>query len=50
MNALQDKSLPAKDLLQPFTGIKKEKAWRVLEFLQAEEKVRVDARGFVSRK
>jgi ATP-dependent DNA helicase RecQ len=50
MNALQGKSLPAKDLLQPFTGIKKEKAWRVLEFLQAEEKVRVDARGNISRR
>jgi ATP-dependent DNA helicase RecQ len=50
MNALQERSLPAKELLQSFTGIKKEKAWRVLEFLQSEQKVKVDARGNISKK
>jgi ATP-dependent DNA helicase RecQ len=50
MNALQEKSLPAKELLQPFTGVKKEKAWKVLEFLQSENKVKVDARGNITRK
>lgn len=49
MNALQGKSLPAKELLQSFTGIKKEKAWKVLEFLQTENKVTVDQRGNVTR-
>jgi ATP-dependent DNA helicase RecQ len=50
MDALQGRSLPAKDLLQPFSGIKKEKAWKVLEFLQSENKVKVDGRGNISRK
>jgi ATP-dependent DNA helicase RecQ len=48
MNALQGKSLPAKELLQSFSGIKKEKAWKVLEFLQAENKVKVDQRGNIT--
>lgn len=50
MNTLQDQSLTANELLQPFTGFKKEKAWKVLAFLQAEEKLQVDKRGKVSRK
>ncbi len=50
MDSLQEKSLAAKDLLQPFTGIKKEKAWKVLEFLQAENKVKVDASGNISKR
>jgi ATP-dependent DNA helicase RecQ len=50
MSALQERALPANELLQGFTGIKKEKAWRVLEFLQAENKLKVDERGNVMRK
>jgi ATP-dependent DNA helicase RecQ len=50
MNALQDRSLPANELLQSFSGIKKEKAWKVLEFLQSENKVMVDQRGNITRK
>jgi ATP-dependent DNA helicase RecQ len=48
MDALQGKSLQAKELLQSFTGVKKEKAWKVLEFLQSENKVKVDQRGNIS--
>jgi ATP-dependent DNA helicase RecQ len=50
MNAIKDRSLPVKELLQPYTGIKKEKVWRVLEFLQAENKVKVDARGNIGKR
>ena len=50
MQALQERSISATELLQPFTGTKKEKAWRVLEFLQAENRVNVDERGIISRK
>lgn len=46
--ALNEKPLAAKELLQPFTGIKKEKAWQVLEFLQAEHKVNVDKQGLIT--
>ncbi len=34
-------------LLEQLTGIKKEKAWKVLNFLQAENKIGVDATGRV---
>jgi ATP-dependent DNA helicase RecQ len=36
-----------KVLLEQLTGIKKEKAWKVLNFLQAENKIGVDATGKV---
>ncbi len=36
-----------KILLEQLTGIKKEKAWKVLNFLQAENKIGVDATGKV---
>jgi ATP-dependent DNA helicase RecQ len=39
-----------KDLLLQLHGIKKEKAWRVLEFLQAENKIDMDGSGRVSLK
>jgi ATP-dependent DNA helicase RecQ len=42
--------LPAADLLQAFTGRQKEKARKVLNFLQAEDKVHVDESGIISRK
>ena len=43
-------SLHTKDLLQKLNGIKKEKAWKVLEFLQAENKIEMDATGWVKLK
>jgi ATP-dependent DNA helicase RecQ len=46
--SLQEKALRAKDLLSQFTGTKKEKAWQVLEFLQAEHKLNVDEQGLIS--
>jgi hypothetical protein len=31
-------------------GLRKEKAWKVLEFLQAENKIEVDKKGFLKLK
>jgi ATP-dependent DNA helicase RecQ len=47
IQSLQHKPLPAQELLQSFTGMQKEKAWKVLNFLQAEQKVNVDEKGNV---
>ena len=38
-------SLDTKDLLLRLNGIKKEKAWKVLNFLQAENKIELDKTG-----
>lgn len=40
--------LHTKELLLKLNGTKKEKAWKVIEFLQAENKISVDKTGFVS--
>jgi ATP-dependent DNA helicase RecQ len=40
-------SLHTKDLLLKLNGIKKEKAWKVIEFLQAENKIEMDAGGWI---
>ena len=50
INILKDGPLHTKDLLFQLQGIKKEKAWRVLEFLQAENKIDMDAGGWVKLK
>ena len=42
--------LPAKELLVKLNGIKKEKAWKVIEFLQAENKIEMDPGGWVRLK
>ncbi len=42
---LTRESLTAQQLLHLLKGIKKEKAWRVVQFLQAEKKIGVDAKG-----
>lgn len=50
INIVKYESLHTKDLLQKLNGIKKEKAWKVLEFLQAENKIEMDATGWVKLK
>jgi ATP-dependent DNA helicase RecQ len=45
MNQLEKKPLPVKELLQNLRGFKKEKAWKVIDFLQAENKIEVDGDG-----
>ncbi|MBL0152118.1 MAG: RecQ family ATP-dependent DNA helicase [Chitinophagaceae bacterium] len=39
----------SKDLLIQLTGISKEKAWQVIEFLQAEQKITVSSDGLVTK-
>jgi ATP-dependent DNA helicase RecQ len=50
INMVKYETLHTKDLLQKLNGVKKEKAWKVLEFLQAENKIEVDTSGWVRLK
>jgi ATP-dependent DNA helicase RecQ len=50
INMVKYESLHTKDLLLKLNGIKKEKAWKVIEFLQAENKIEMDASGWVKLK
>lgn len=50
INMVKYEALHTKDLLQKLNGVKKEKAWKVIEFLQAENKIEMDARGWVRLK
>jgi ATP-dependent DNA helicase RecQ len=45
---LRDRSLQAKELLSALGSIKKEKAWKVIEFLQAENKIEMDESGKIN--
>lgn len=50
INMVKFESLHTKDLLLKLNSIKKEKAWKVIEFLQAENKIEMDAGGWVRLK
>lgn len=50
LHLVKYESLPAKELLLKLSNIKKEKAWKVIEFLQAENKIEMDATGHVRLK
>jgi ATP-dependent DNA helicase RecQ len=47
---LAPQPLPSKELLDRLGSFKKEKAWQVIEFLQAEDKLEVDKAGWVRLK
>jgi len=47
---IQPKPFQSKDLIHHLPGIKKEKAWKVVHFLQAENKIEVDKDGMMSLK
>jgi ATP-dependent DNA helicase RecQ len=47
---LAPQPLPSKDLVDQLGAIKKEKAWKVLEFLQSENKIEIDSGGWVRLK
>jgi len=49
-NVLAPQPLPSKELMDQLGDIKKEKAWKVIEFLQAENKLEVDKAGWVRLK
>ncbi|QEC67556.1 RecQ family ATP-dependent DNA helicase [Panacibacter ginsenosidivorans] len=40
-------AIPVKDLLEHLQGIRKEKIWKVLEFLQSEKKIEIDEFGII---
>lgn len=50
INLVKYESLPVKELLLKLNGVKKEKAWKVIEFLQAEHKIEMDANGYIHLK
>lgn len=47
---LAPQPLPSKELMDQLGAIKKEKVWKVIEFLQAENKLEVDNAGWVRLK
>ena len=47
---LAPQPLPSKELMDQLGAIKKEKAWIVIEFLQAENKLEVDNAGWIRLK
>ena len=47
---LAQKALTAEQLLTGLPAIKKEKAWKVLQFLQAEEQIAVSSEGLLQNK
>jgi ATP-dependent DNA helicase RecQ len=49
-SALEPQPLPSKELLQTLGSIKKEKAWKVIEFLLAENEIEMDKAGWVRLK
>ena len=50
INLIKYEPLHTKDLLLKLNGVKKEKAWKVLEFLQAENKIEMNDTGLVRLK
>lgn len=50
LQLIRPKPLASSDLIKNLTGIKKEKAWRVVHFLQAENKIEVDKDGVIRLK
>lgn len=50
ISLVKNETLNSKELLQKLNGIKKEKAWKVIEFLQAENKIMMDVKGKVKLK
>jgi ATP-dependent DNA helicase RecQ len=46
----QKQTIHIKELLSQLNGVKKEKAWKVIEFLQAENKIELDNAGYLKRR
>jgi ATP-dependent DNA helicase RecQ len=44
------KTISVKELLQQLAGMKKDKIWKVLEFLQSENKIAIDEFGMINSK
>jgi ATP-dependent DNA helicase RecQ len=50
LNTVKKERMQVKDLLLKLNHIKKEKAWKVIEFLQSENKIEIDTTGWLSLK
>ena len=50
LNLIRPKPLTGSDLIKNLPGIRKEKAWKVVHFLQAENKIEVDRDGVIRLK
>jgi ATP-dependent DNA helicase RecQ len=50
IQTMDDKGLEVKELLQLLNGIKREKAWKVIDLLQAENKIAIDQQGIIRLK
>jgi ATP-dependent DNA helicase RecQ len=49
-DSIKKAPIHSKELIEKLGGIKKEKAWKVIDFLQAENKIELDKAGFVRLK
>jgi ATP-dependent DNA helicase RecQ len=50
VSSIKDQSIHTKDLLEKLAGINKEKTWKVLRHLQAENKIELDKAGWLRLK
>ena len=50
IDMIKQEPLHTKDLLLKLNGIKKEKAWKIIEFLQAENEIEMDSNGWIKLK
>jgi len=50
VNSVRQESLHPRQLLKKLAGIKKEKAWKVIDFLQAENRIELDKTGHIHLK
>jgi len=50
VKSMKDQSIHTRELLEQLKGIQKEKAWKVLHHLQAENKIELDKGGWVRLK
>jgi ATP-dependent DNA helicase RecQ len=50
VRSVKQQGIHARDLLQQLGGVKKEKAWKVINFLQAENRLEVDKLGYIHLK
>ena len=50
VESLHTSSKSTDELLAEMKGLKKEKAWKILEFLQAEDKIELDQKGLLKLK
>jgi ATP-dependent DNA helicase RecQ len=47
LSIIKSGALPVKEMMRRLNGIKKEKAWKVIDFLQAENKIEIDQKGWL---